>query len=301
MNQPTVLVTGATGFIGSHLVRALLEGVVANVVAASSSGSTRNLEAVRDRITVCRADVGSFTNVLRMIEAHRPSTIYHLGAMLAPACDADPEAGLHVNAMGTYYLLEASRLLGVEQVIFASSMSVLGGSPDFIYGAAKQLSENIGLFFRRRYAFDYRGLRLPNVIGPGTTTHGYLEYFNKAIEESASGRAYSIYVEPHVSIPIMYVEDAARAFMELARAPAGRIESVNYVVLGPTPAPTAQELADVIRAKIPGAKLDFDVDRDVSTLIESVAKAPYDDTPARREWGWQHRYDTSHIIGAFMA
>jgi nucleoside-diphosphate-sugar epimerase len=132
--------------------------------------------------------------------------------MLAPACDADPEAGIRANALGTYHILESARLFGVQQVIFASSMSVFTGiygsepilndfsvtSPDFIYGAAKLFSENIGLFYKRQYGFDYRGLRLPNIIGPGTQTHGYLEYFNKTIEESTKGHPYSIYVAPHI-------------------------------------------------------------------------------------------------------
>ena len=201
MEKTTLLVTGATGFIGSHLVRLLLETVSDKVVASNVSGSARHLEDVRDKVEIVRADIASFSNVLRLVQTHRPKTIYHIGAMLGPACDSDPEAGIRANAMGTYYILEAARLFGVQQVIFASSMSIFTGAyssepilndfsvtrPDFIYGAAKLFSENIGLFFKRQYGFDYRGLRLPNIIGPGTQTHGYLEYFNKTIEESAKG------------------------------------------------------------------------------------------------------------------
>jgi nucleoside-diphosphate-sugar epimerase len=71
-----------------------------------------------------------------------------------------------------------------------SSLSVFGGAskacsivddnstthPDTVYAAAKLLSENLGLCYRRLYGLDYGGIRLPNVNGPGTTTHGYLEY-----------------------------------------------------------------------------------------------------------------------------
>ena len=68
---------------------------------------------------------------------------------------------------------------------------------------SKLFSENLGLCYRRLHGLDYRGLRLSNINGPGTTTHGYLEYTNRAIEESIAGRAYSVYVEPHVSSPRM--------------------------------------------------------------------------------------------------
>jgi nucleoside-diphosphate-sugar epimerase len=283
MQKTTVLVTGATGFIGSHVVRSLLEKGGTKVVATNASGSARNLEDVMEQVEIVRADIGSLSNVLRVVKTHRPKTIYHLGAMLGPSCDTDPEAGIRTNALGTYYILEAARLFGVKQVIFASSMSIFTGGcssepvlndfsvtrPDFVYGAAKLFSENIGLFFKRQYGFDYRGLRLPNIIGPGTQTHGYLEYFNKAIEESANGHSYSIYVAPHVRIPIMYIHDAARAFLELAQAPLVRIKTTNYIILGPTPSPTAQDLVHSVTVKIPGARLDFQVDATISRLIES--------------------------------
>ena len=314
MKESTVLVTGATGFIGSHVVRLLLEKGGATVVASNTSGSRRNLEDVQAQVEFVRADSGSFTSVLRMVENTRPETIYHIGAMLAPACDADPEAGIRANALGTYHILEAARLFGVRQVIFASSMSVLTGAfarepvvddfsvtrPDFVYGAAKLFSENIGLFYKRQYGFDYRGLRLPNVIGPGTQTHGYLEYFNKTIEESAGGHPYSLYVAPRVRIPILYIHDAARAFIDLAAAPVEQIKTVNYIVSGPTPSPTAEELVVKVKARIPGARLDFQIDQKVSDLIESVVARPFEDTYARLEWGWRHRYGMEEIIEGFV-
>jgi nucleoside-diphosphate-sugar epimerase len=271
------------------------------------------LEDLRDHVEIATLDVGSFTDVLRTVEKQGPTTIYHVGAMLAPSCDTNPEAGIRTNAIGTYHVLEAARLFGVQQVIFASSMSVLSPTysnaetiddfsvtrPETVYGAAKLFSENLGLCYRRLYGFDYRGLRLPNVNGPGTTTHGYLEYFNKAVEESVAGRPYSIYVAPHVWIPVIHIADAVRAFVELAEAPKEAIRTVNYTVLGPTPAPTAQELVDMVKARIPGAKLDFRVDERVSALISTMGVRPFDDHCARTEWGWKYRFDLAAIIDSF--
>lgn len=314
MKKAPILVTGATGFIGSHLVRLLIEQGEEKVVASNVSGSTRNLDDVLDKVEIVPANIGNFTSVLRLIEAHKPRIVYHIGAMLAPACDAEPEVGIQTNAVGTYYILEAARLFGVQQVIFASSMSIFSGAyssesvlndfsvtrPETVYGSAKLFSENMGLFYKRQYGFDYRGLRLPNILGPGTTTHGYLEYLNKTLEESAKGKPYTVYVAPHIRIPFIHVRDAARAFIELAQAPLSAIRAVNYIVLGPRPFPTAQEVVNTVTRKIPGATIDFNVNEPISNTIETVTQKPFDDRYAVTEWGWQSQYDLDAIVDDFI-
>jgi threonine 3-dehydrogenase len=313
MKQSAVLVTGATGFIGSHLVRQLLEKGE-RVIASNVSGSSRHLENVRDQMEIARADIGCFSDVLRLVATHKPDTIYHIGAMLGPACDDHPATGIQVNAMGTHFILEAARLFGVRQVIFASSASVFSGAyatepavhdfsvtrPDFVYGVAKLFSEGMGLFYKRNYGLDYRGIRLPNVIGPGAETHGYLEYFNKTIEESAHGRPYTVYVGPQTRIPVMHIQDAARAFIELAAAPLAQIKTTNYIVLGPTPSPTHADLVACVQTKIPGAKIDYQINEPVQKLIEGITAKPYEDACARKEWGWKQRYSLADIVDSFL-
>lgn len=309
------LVTGGTGFIGSHLTRLLLERGVGRVAVTCTQGTRRLPADIAGRVTVEQVDVGVFTDVLRVVDRHRPDTIFHVGAMLAPACDDRPEAGIRCNGTGTYHVLEAARLCGTRQVIFASSLSVYGGGPvhrgvvdedaptrpSTVYAASKLFSENLGLCYRRLHGLDFRSLRLPNVNGPGAATHGYLEYFNKSIEESVAGRPYAIYVEPQVRIPILHVADAARAFLELAAAPADAIRTVNYNVLGPSPAPTAGELIEAIRRRIPGAQLELAVRPELSRLIEAVGGLDFSDRNARSEWGWRHEFDLPRIIESFQA
>jgi threonine 3-dehydrogenase len=314
MTAGVTIVTGATGFVGSHLVRGLLEQGEAQVVASNASGTTRNLEDVLDRIELERTDIGSLVEVLRLVEKHKPTTIYWVGAMRGPQCDENPEAGIRINALGTFNVLEAARIFGVRRVIFTGSMSIFSAAnpndptindfsttrPDIIYGTAKLFSENLGLCYRRLYGIDFRGLRLANVVGAGSTSHGYLEYFNKAIEESIRGRPYKIYVAPRSRVPIIHVKDVARALIELAAAPSEAIKAVNYNVLGPIPSPSAQELVDAVKAKISAPGLTFEVNEEFQKLLDTNIVKPFDDSRARNEWGWKPRFTLDAIVDDFM-
>jgi len=216
--------------------------------------------------------------------------------------------------LGTYYVLEAARLFDVKRVIFSGSQSIFSAvnpndptindfsttRPDTVYGTAKLLSENIGLCYRRLYGIDFRGLRLATVIGPGATAHGYLDYFNKAIEESIYGRPYAICVAPRNRVPIIHVKDAV-PLIELAAAPADAIKTVNYNVLGPTPTPSAQELVDTVKAKIPAAALKFEINEDFQKLLDTNIVKPFDDSRARSEWGWKSRLNLDAIVEDFIA
>ena len=170
-----------------------------------------------------------------------------------------------------------------------------------MYAAAKLFSENLGLCYRRLHGIDFRGLRLATVLGPGSETHGYLEYFNKAIEESIKDKPYAVYVAPHSRVPIVHVRDAARAFVELAAAPADRIKTVNYNLLGQPETPSAQDLVDAIRAKVPGADVSFRVDEGFQKMLDSNIVKPFDDSRARTEWGWKGEYDLPATVDSFLA
>ena len=93
---------------------------------------------------------------------------------------------------------------------------------------------------------------------------------------------------------------AARAFYELAEAAQASIETVNYAILGPRPAPTAQQLVDAVKQAVPGAKLDFKVNPQISRLVDAVGGLNFDDRYARSEWGWKHAFDLPEIIDSFV-
>ena len=122
----SVLVTGGTGFIGAQVVRMLLEQGEKGAVVFDINPSTKLLDDVADQVEVVRGDLGNFSHVLNVVKTFRPKVIYHMGGMLSVPSDADPAASFRANAMGTFHVLEAARLLDVAQVLFASTIATYG-------------------------------------------------------------------------------------------------------------------------------------------------------------------------------
>jgi threonine 3-dehydrogenase len=201
----------------------------------------------------------------------------------------------------------------VKQVIFSSSVGTYGYDmhedvindhtlqrPQFFYGATKVFGEHMGLFYKRKYGLDFRGIRYPSVIGPGVSTPGAVQYTSWVIEACARGNPFTIWVTPETRMPVMYIDEAAQATVQLAEAPQERIETVNYLVDGLKPTPSAGELAEAVRAKIPGAHIDFAPDPQLQPLVDEIVR-PLDDSRAREEWGWEPSYDLERIVAAFLA
>ena len=178
-----ILVTGGAGFIGSHLVDALLTGghTVA-VVDDLSSGSRENLPA---GVPVHVADVRDRAKLDKIFDDVRPEAVFHEAAQLSvsrsvrePAFDAD------VNLVGILHLLENCIRIGTKKVVFASSGGVLYGdvfepapettpsNPVSPYGISKWASEQYLQFFTREHGLKTVALRYSNVYGPRQNPHG---------------------------------------------------------------------------------------------------------------------------------
>jgi nucleoside-diphosphate-sugar epimerase len=117
------------------------------------------------------------------------------------------------------------------------------------------------------------------------------------IEEPARGKPFTVWVEPESVLALLWYQDAARAAVELAAAPLDSITSINYLVDGPRPTPSAGELADAVRLRIPDAQITFEPEPDSPAPRHIIL----DDRAARDEWGWQHRFDVDAMIDGIIA
>lgn len=230
--MPTCLVTGGAGFIGSHLVEALVQtGHRVRVLDDLSTGKTANLSGVWGQVEFCR---GSVTDLEALRKAARGvERVFHLAAIPSVQQSiADPWTTHQVCATGTLNVLLAARDAGVRRVIYAASSSAYGdqaGSlrreddpllPASPYAAAKLAGELYCRAFTGCFSLETVRLRLFNVFGPrqdaSSPYSGVIALFLQAFAE---GRNPTIYGDGLQSRDFLFVQDAVQAFLLAAEAP----------------------------------------------------------------------------------
>ena len=169
------LVTGGTGFIGSYVVRRLVEEGAA-VVAFDAAPQPENLAAVADAVEVHEGDVRDLDAVAKAVES--AAGVFHLAVLPLGPTIAEPRLGLEVNVVGTFNVLEAAQRAGVRKLVFSSASSVYGDTDETMdeshplgartmYGASKIAGEYLVRAFNDGGGLDYITLRYMNVYGPG--------------------------------------------------------------------------------------------------------------------------------------
>ncbi len=214
------LVTGGAGFIGSNLVRGLLErGHRVRVLDNFSTGDRRNLEEVLDRIELIEGDLRYYHTVREAME--EVEFVLHQGALPSvPRSVRDPLASNDVNVTGTLNVLHAARDAGVRRVVFASSSSVYGDSeklpkqedmppnPLSPYAVSKLAAENYCRVFADIYRLHTVSLRYFNVFGPRQNPDSqYSAVIPKFIKAMLLDRQPTIYGDGEQSRDFTYVQN----------------------------------------------------------------------------------------------
>jgi UDP-glucose 4-epimerase len=292
-----VLVTGGAGFIGSHLVRALLErGDSVRVIDNFSTGNRRNLQGLDGDVEVVEGELRSYERVhsaMRGVEL-----VFHQGALPSvPRSVQDPLTTSAVNVEGTLNVLLAARDEGARRVVFASSSSVYGrqdslplaetARPDPIspYGVAKLAAERYCISFSRVYPLETVALRYFNVFGPRQDPRSeYAAVVPRFLTEIAAGRPAPIYGDGEQRRDFTYVGNVVEANLLAGESPKGAGSAFN-VATGHSV--TVNELADAI-----GAVLGLDVTREYLPPRPGEIPASWADLSAAREaLEWEPRID----------
>jgi len=297
------LITGGFGFIGYHLMNLLL--AQGEEVAVFDIATASRLGAVPRGVRTFRGDISNWAQVIDAVKESGADCIYHSSAILPPASEQNPQAAYAVNVTGTLNVLEAARLFGVRHVVLLSTLATFGRDvprivpndaaqhPPSMYGTSKVCAERLGEYYDRRFGIDFRGVRLTPLMGMGRFDSAQSAYIYRAVQDSAIGRPYTVYVAPETAISVTYVKDAAWGLYDLRNAPRERLTRRVYNLFGFSV--TAQELVDAVVHVVPGARLDFAADAKMIELVENLPER-LDDSQARQDWNWTNRYNLNDSV-----
>jgi len=304
-NMKRILITGATGQIGSELTIELRKRYGGdNVVAAGHKRkpSGKLLESGPFEFI----DTSDRESIKKIVEKYEIDTIYHLAAVLSVTGEENPPLAWHVNMDGLYNMLEVAREQDVTKVFWPSSIAVFGPEaprvntpqntvliPRTMYGVTKVAGELLCNYYFAKFGLDVRSVRYPGIIssetppGGGTTDYA-VEIFYEAINK----KRYTCFVREDTVLPMMYMPDCLKAAIDLMEADPSKIKcrtSYNLSAISFS----AGELVAEIRKYIPDFKVEYKPD--FRQKIADSWPMSIDDSAARKDWGWKPAYDLASM------
>lgn len=301
------LIFGGAGSIGSRLSAALInrgDEVLSLDVSDEPVVPSDAFAQVDARI----GSVQDAEAVDEVVAEFRPDTIFHLAAILSGLAETDSDLAWRVNVDGTRNVLEAARRFGIGRVVFTSTVATYGAGlpepitedvpqwPSGLYGVSKVLGERLGVYYHQRFGLDFRAVRLAAMVAPtapagGAASAFVCDLFVNAVRE---GR-YDVYVYPNTRVPIVWVDDVVGALQLLNDADEGNLSRRVYHIIGA--GPRVQEMVDAVQARLPHARLRFEIDPVRADIVDSWPSR-MDDSAARADWGWQPRFDLERMTAA---
>jgi len=296
-----ILITGALGQIGSELMIALRKQHGANnvVVAGHVKAPSEEVLQAGPFETLDATDMEAVTNI---VKKHNITTIYHMASILSGSGEKNPQKAWHVNMDGLYNILEAGRMFNLALFI-PSSIAAFGPTspmdhtpqdtiqrPTSIYGVTKVAGELLCDYYFLKWGVDVRGLRYPGLIsnvtlpGGGTTDYAVEIYY-----EAIKHKTYSCFLREDTYLDMMYMPDAIEGSIQLMEADPSKLihrNAFNISAMSFTPA--------MITKSIQKYMPDFTITYDIDPVRQGIADSwpnSFDDSAARKEWGWNPKYD----------
>ena len=299
MKNEKILVTGAAGQLGTELIQGLWKYYGNEQVVATDIKEPRGILA-QGKFEIL--DVMKPKSLESLLQTGNFTQIYHLAAVLSATGEKNPKQAWRLNMDSLIHVLDAAVAAKIKKVYWPSSIAVFGPStpkkntpqytimdPMTIYGISKQAGERWCEWYFQNHGLDVRSLRYPGLIGyktqPGGGTTDYaVDIFLKAVKE----KKYECFLKPDTYLPMMYMDDAVKATIDLMEAPAEKItirSSYNVTAMSFCPA----EIAEEIRKHIPGFEITYKPD--FRQHIADSWPDSIDDSNARQEWGWEAEFD----------
>lgn len=294
-----ILITGALGQIGSELTNRLIEiHGEENVVA---SGLDRWDKKITQAKYYERMDVTNTQLVRQVIKDYEITTVYHLASLLSGTSEKQPIFAWKLNVEPLLQFCEMAKEGLIQKVFWPSSIAVFGKgipkenvgqdvllNPTTVYGISKLAGEKWCEYYFEKHGVDVRSIRYPGLIswktpaGGGTTDYA-VEIFYEAIEEGN----YTSFISENTAMPMLYMDDAIEATLQLMHAPKESLSvrtSYNLGGLSFTPA----ELTAEIKKHIPEFEISYEPD--FRQKIADSWPASIDDSVAKKDWGLNYKF-----------
>lgn len=296
-----ILVLGAGGQVGSELVEKLRAKHGNDIVLATDVRELGNQSGPFEVLNALDKE-----KLHDIVERYKVEEVYHLVALLSATAEKNPEFGWKLNMETLFTVLDLAKDKKIKKIFWPSSIAVFGPNtppqetpqhtvtdPTTVYGISKLAGERWCEYYAKNYGVDVRSIRYPGLIGykslPGGGTTDYaVDIYHKALENGT----YECFLQKGTYLPMMYMEDAIRATMELMEAPEKNVKiRSSYNLGGISFAP--EDIAGEIKKHIPEFSISYAPD--FRQKIAESWPASIDDLAAREDWGWDLQYDMSKM------
>jgi nucleoside-diphosphate-sugar epimerase len=304
-----ILVIGACGQIGTELTTKLRnEYGVDNVIA--SDINTRNLELVNSGPFEI-IDAKNFNAVKDCCLHNNVKTIYLMAALLSATGEKYPMEAWDLNMNSLFHVLNLAKQKIIDKIFWPSSIAVFGPTtpskntpqhticePTTVYGITKQVGERWCEYYYEKYGVDVRSLRYPGIIsykampGGGTTDYA-VEIYHEAIKTGT----YACFLSENTSLPMMFMEDAIKATINLMDASSEQLtirSAYNLSAISFTP----KEIADSIKKQLPEFSITYKPD--FRQAIADTWPTSIDDSVARKDWNWKESFDLEAMTNEML-
>ena len=302
-----ILITGALGQIGMELLDALQAKFGSDNVIASDIREPETIDSSGFKYE--KLDVLDSEQMENIIHSNDINEVYHLAALLSATGEKNPQLCWKINMDGLLNVLELARKYKFR-VFAPSSIAVFGSdagkvakqdsplNPATMYGVTKAAGELMAEYYHSTHGVDIRGLRYPGLIswklmpGGGTTDYA-VEIFHKAV----ASEGYTCFVRKDTILPMMYIDDAIKATLQLMDAPSSEL-SIRGGYNLPSLKFTAEELYHKIREKIPDFECEFVPDhrQEYADSWPDVT----DGSLSKQEWGFDLDFDLDSMCDAMI-
>ena len=307
--QKSILILGACGQIGTELTYALRdrhgnENVIASDIREGN-------ESLMDSGPFEILDATDYDALEEVVAYYEIDEVYLMAAMLSATAEKFPMRAWNLNMNSLFNVLNLGKEKKIEKIFWPSSIAVFGLNtpksdtpqstvmePSTVYGISKQSGERWCDYYHHKFGVDVRSVRYPGLIswktmpGGGTTDYA-VEIYHKALSE----KKYTSFLKPDTALPMMFMDDAIRATLQIMETRSDKIKirsSYNLSAMSFTPA----DVAESIRRHIPDFEISYHPD--FRQAIADSWPGSIDDSRAQSDWGWKAEFDLESTTDAML-